>query len=300
MKRFATYLLIVILGTAALDGLNRVLIESAYAHLPNDSELKRTFSYATPCDAQFLILGASRGVYDYNTPMISDSLNVTCQSISMEGMSSISQYVSVKNAITCGKVKTILYDISISQLSDEWVENQMGTYYPFYWQNEDVRKIVDDMQGKKMKLLLSSSFIQYNSTLYDILYTGFVRKTEDKNGFIALPYTGIKFESVNPDVLASTMKINPIGVDYLQKTVDLCKGNGIRLIICDSPRAHYKNQSFDDFLSEFCQKNQIEFWNYSDYEPIVSDMRYFVDPVHINGKGADLFTKAIISRLKGE
>jgi len=298
MKKFVIYLLFVILGVAVLDVVNRLIVETAYANLPSDSELRRSFRYTTDCNAELLILGASRGVYDYNTVMMADSLKMSCQSISMEGMSVISQYISVKKAVAEGKTKVIIYDLSAGQLSDDWVENQTSTYYPFYWKNDDVRAFVDEQQGAKMKFLLASSFIQYNSTLYDILYTGYIRKTEDKNGYIALPYRGKEFKVNAEDNSDGQLEINPTGERYLQQIVDVCKNNSIRLILCDSPRAYSKRQVFDDYLVNFAKSNDIEFWNYSNYEPIMSDMRYFVDPVHINGPGADLFTKAIIKRLK--
>ena len=298
MKKFALYLLFVALGVAALDGVNRLMVETALAKLPQDSELKRSFRYTSDCDAELLVLGASRGVYDYNTKMMADSLHMTCQSISMEGMSVISQFISVKKAVAQGKTKIIIYDLSAGQLSDDWVENQTSSYYPFYWKNNDVRAFVDQQQGSKMKYLMASSFVQYNSMLYDILYTGYVRKTMDKNGYIALPYSGKPFHYERIDNSEPTLELNPTGERYLQQIVDVCKQNMIRLILCDSPRVQSEKQLFDDYLVDFAKKNQLEFWNYSDYEPIKSDMRYFVDPVHINGPAADLFTKAIIARLK--
>ena len=298
MKKFVLYILFVILGVMVLDGLNRLIVETAYAHLPADSHLRHTLRYAYDCDAELLIIGASRGVYDYNVPMIIDSLNMSCESISLEGMSVVSQYFSVKKAADHGKTKIIIYDLSSSQLSDDWVENQTSSYYPFYWKNDDVKSFVDAQQGNKMNLILSSSFVQYNSMLYDLLYFGYVLKSEDKNGYIALPYTGKPYVERNPINTDLTLEINPIGEFYLQQIVNVCKQHSIRLILCDSPRVHKQNQLFDNYLETFAAKNQIEFWNYSNYEPILSDMRYFVDPVHINGPAADIFTLSIINRLK--
>ena len=149
-----------------------------------------------------------------------------------------------------------------------------------------------------MKYLLLSSFVQYNSTLYDVVYFGYMKKTADKNGFVPLQYTGIPFKEDEPVDTMYTLKINPTGEVYLKKIINICKENSIRLILCDSPRVHSKNQAFDIYLAELAAKNQIEFWNYSDYKPISSDMRYFVDPVHINGPAADIFSREIIDRLK--
>jgi len=290
----------VVIGVAVLDIINRLAIEYAYSNLPEDSELKRTFRYTEDCDADLLILGASRGVYDYNTVMMSDSLHVKCQSISMEGMSVISQYISVKKAISGGKTKTIIYDLSSGQLSDDWVENQTSRYYPFYWKNNDVKTFVDEQQGTKMSYLMFSSFIQNNSMLFDIIYTGYIRKSDDKNGYIPLPYTGKKFNyKSKEDNADDTLYLNPTGERYLYKIINLCKSNGIRLILCDSPRLNYKKQIFDDYLEKVADKYQIEFWNYSDFPPIVSDNRFFKDHVHINSPGADLFTRDLINRLKG-
>ena len=298
MRKFAQYLIFVLIGVAILDVFNRICMSFAYYHLPADSELMREFKYISDSDAELLIIGASRGVYDYNAGMISDSLHVSCQIIAKEGMSVISQYISVKKAIEIGKVKTIIYDLSSSQLSDDWVENQTGTYYPFYWKNQDVMSFVEEQQGRWMKYLLLSSFVQYNSTLYDIVYFGYMKKTADKNGFVPLKYTGIPFQEDESVDTMYIIRINPTGEHYLKKIINICKENSIRLILCDSPRVHSKNQVFDIYLAELAAKNQIEFWNYSDYKPISSDMRYFVDPVHINGPAADIFTGAIIDRLR--
>ena len=59
MKKLAVYLLFVILGVAVLDVVNRLIVETAYANLPSDSELRRSFRYTTDCNAELLILGAS-------------------------------------------------------------------------------------------------------------------------------------------------------------------------------------------------------------------------------------------------
>lgn len=297
MKKFALYLLIVLLGVAVLDGLNRLAIETAYAHLPENSELMRNNWYIKSCDAELVILGASRGVYDYNAVMLEDSLKMSCHSISIEGLSVISQYFTLKKAIAGGKTKMVIFDISIAQLSDDWVEDQTSVYYPFYWKNEDVRAFINEQQGLKMSYLLKSSFIQYNSTMYDLLYTGFVRKSKDRNGYIALTYTGVPFE-YDPTDDSQRMQINSTAELYLQKIVDLCKENNIRLVICDGPRLGYINQSIDDYLKRITTKNQVEFLNFSNYPPIISDLRLFVDPVHVNERGADIFTRALIDSLK--
>ena len=58
------------------------------------------------------------------------------------------------------------------------------------------------------------------------------------------------------------------------------------------------NQSIDDYLKRITTKNQVEFLNFSNYPPIISDLRLFVDPVHVNERGADIFTRALIDSLK--
>lgn len=298
MKKYLIYLLILLAGVAVLDVLNRMVVQTALVHLPDNSELRRSFRYTEPCGAELLVLGASRGVYDYNTIMMADSLDVTCESIAMEGMSVISQFISIKKAVAGGKTNTVLYDLSQVQLSDDWVLSQMSRYYPFYWENEDVRSFIDEQQGKKMRCLLSSSFVQYNSMLFDILYTGYMRKADDNNGYIALEYTGEECVLDSTDNDVGPLILNPTGELYLQKIVDVCKENNVRLILCDAPRMKCSNQQFDNYLKAFAEKNQIEFWNYSDFEPILSDLRYFYDPIHINGPAADIFTKDLIDRLR--
>lgn len=298
MKIFVRYLILVLLGVTALDGLNRLFIETAYANLPEDSELRRSYRYISDCNAELVILGASRGVYDYNTVMLADSLHVTCQCLAIQGMSVVGQYVSVKKAIEGKKTKLIIYDLSNGQISDDWIENRTSCYYPFYWKNSEIKEFIEEQQGLKMRLLLCSSFIQYNSVLFDLFVSGYLTKSEDKNGYIALPYTGEAFEFSDKSEEVDTFVVNPIGERYLLRIINECKQNGIRLILCDSPRLNKSKYAFDRYIERISMKNQVEFWNYSDFEPILTDTRFFYDQAHINGLGADVFTKAIIDRLR--
>ena len=298
MKRFFVYLLVVFLLVCVLDIVNRFLCDFMYDRIPVNSELYREYNYVTnKKQADILILGASRGVYSYNVDMISDSLHMHCISASNEGMSIFHQYLNLLRACQNGSVSFVILDLSPAQLSTDWVRNKISVLYPFYWKDKNVREIVRETKGWYSDIILCSSFIQYNSTFIDYIHKGYFMPALDNDGYIPIEYTGKSFVFHKTDNDKTKIEVDTLGIKYLDKIVEYCKNKDIALVICNSPRLN-NVECFDTFLTDYTNRRHVPFWNYSKYAPVVMDNRLFVDPLHINCKGTDIFTEEIVRKIK--
>ena len=99
-----------------------------------------------------------------------------------------------------------------------------------------------------------------------------------------------------------TFAIDPAGVRLIEELIDLCKQNGIRLMLVYSPEYREmqpltKNRAeiFARFR-ELADRNGIPFWDFSNWE--YSDRtEFFRNSQHLNAEGAEKFSTDLAARL---
>lgn len=280
------------MGTILLDFMYRGWCYRTYIYPKPFSviEIENKY-YAISQPAEIAVLGASRASHHYVISQLEDSLHVRAYNWGYDGQSIINQYLCFLKALSNGELKLVILDLHNGQLSN-WVENRISSLYPYYWESDTIKNIIDEVKGREMKILLASSFIQYNSKLSNLITNSFIKKEHEK-GYVPLPYTG---EVLNRDSNANdvNIKFNPIGVKYLSRMVKICRDNDVRLVVCYSPML-YGSQKSTDAINNLCQSLGVEFWN---MEHEICNPLLFSDPDHLNEKGAILYTAKIAEKLK--
>lgn len=104
-------------------------------------------------------------------------------------------------------------------------------------------------------------------------------------------------ENALPDRDWTTRAKKNVSREYLQKIVDYCKDRNIRLILLRTPHHPSQVRLFEADLHQLLQKNLagVTFWDYADY-PFSDDC--FQDTLHLNHKGAEVFSDLLEQRLK--
>ena len=192
----------------------------------------------------------------------------------------------------------VILDIGNSQIGD-WVESHIAFLYPFYWENDTVKKLVDEVEGKNMSPFMLSSFVQYNSKINEIAKSH-KKKVEDQKGFVPLPYTGKPFvRDKEQETVVSAVKPNKvfssIGIKYLRTMASISKQMGIRFVACVSPILNSYERKQVTKTIKACAENGIECWDMKDY---IDDPYLFKDYTHLNSKGAEKFTEMLIERIR--
>ena len=297
MKKLAKYILIVILGLIVVDLVVRCIFTFTYSHVPKDAELRQRYKYELNDDStDVLIIGASRAMFCYKPSIIQDSLGMRVYDAGLDGVGVIGQYLSVKNALDNGALKVVIYDLGALQMSKRWNQDKISNYFPYYWVNDNVKEVVDDCKPHA-KWLLSSALYQYNSSWHDIIRTFLQKKTND-HGFEPLPYTGEKWEPSYWKEDDTPYSPEPLAVKYMDKIVELCKANNVKLIITMAPGLGSGFKSSALFLSHYCARNDVYFWDFTELEELNHDSKYFKDYNHINIEGVKVFTPILAHRLK--
>ncbi|WP_315814276.1 hypothetical protein [Paraflavitalea speifideaquila] len=61
----------------------------------------------------------------------------------------------------------------------------------------------------------------------------------------------------------------------------------------------YQRSRTLELAREICQRQRVEFWDYSQDTAIQQQKDQFADPAHLNDTGARHFSKRIAARIKG-
>lgn len=120
-------------------------------------------------------------------------------------------------------------------------------------------------------------------------YKGFSPPSADTIGLPFTPQKGVH------------APINEKGINYLRRTIELCKARNIELVIMYPPA--YKsfelelNPDFYSTAKRVCEEEGVTIKDYRDIE-IKNDHRFFRDQTHLNKAGADLFSLLVANDIK--
>ena len=300
MKKLLKYIGLVLLGVIVVDFVNRIIFDYTYSHVPKDAELRQRYKYQLndkPVD--LLVIGASRAMFNYVPSIMEDSLHLSVYNAGMDGEGVIGQYLSIKKALSNGKLKYVVYDLGDLQMTSKWNQDRISVYFPYYWKNKDVQEVVDNVMGKeKAYIMLSSSLYQYNSQIHDLVRC-FVQKKQNDKGYEGLPYTGVP---IKPGTWDKNKKYNAFVPDstcasYLDKIVNLCKQNNVKLFICMSPAVMFVKSS-QLYLEKYCKEHNVKYLDFVDCPETNKNLTLFRDDHHLNTKGTPIFTRVLCDSLK--
>lgn len=220
---------------------------------------------------------------------------------------------------TTKEEKTMAY-ISTSQYMKSLTNNiqyyfgsaQDGSYLDrlFVWRGDHVKSIQEAINNVNEKL--KPAYVNYPEPgQVDSLAT-------HKSGYIGKGFTKIdpsdpKEGTINYDKIGKATydsdnisDIQEKDVEYLKKINELCKTNNCELILLNTPAPAFsilgtKNYfEFDNEIAKISKELNIEYYNYNLIKPDLfkSQGDYFSDHEHLNGKGAEAFSKSLATFLK--
>jgi hypothetical protein len=281
------------------DLANRAFFTYIFANPPQHSKMRSDLSYVLNEEqSDILILGASTASHHYNTQMIMDSLGKTCYNAGQDGQPIYNQYLNLLRALQNGKVEAVILNLGHSQIKDPWMSERVYPLTPYYWKNDTVRNVVDDVSkcGVYSKYLYLSSFLQFNSQTHVVLEYIQSRYENQKHGYVPLPYTG-KPCTLRPSESEGQegFVIHDKALPYLLKIKSVCEENHTKLYIVLCPSLVYKSMhEYREFIKDFCHKHDISLFDYTDSKDFVKNPYLWKDLVHMNERGADAFTNVVI------
>lgn len=248
-------------------------------------------------NADILIVGSSRAVNHYDTSVINNKTNKKTYNIGMNGGGVSEQLFLLKNYLQNNKnPHTIIINLDSTSINEE----QMGgsfdlNKYERFFRHKNIFEIY------KAKRPLRAYIVKYIPFIYKNKYlkTFIVNKIKGKpfphnNGYIGISELG-KYDKKHDKKLVITSK--PESEDILKKIIKLSRTSSEHTIGIFSPQLDIYNTNEEDvieYLKEITNKSGICFYNYSDF---YKNKELFYDAMHLNHKGAEMFTKEILTPI---
>ncbi len=199
-------------------------------------------------------------------------------------------------------VNSMRYDRDSSAVSEAYNRLMIDN---MKWSKEKVDLINASMTEEESFLSYVFPILRYHSrfdelTSEDFEYL-FKNKTNTYNGFLinknVKPVTNLPTKRN----LAS-YEFDEECYYYLQKMADLCKENGIELVLIKAPSVYpYWYDEYDEQIEEFAEANDLDFYNFLDYVDEIG-IDYQTDTydggLHMNLDGATKLSKFFAGILK--
>ncbi len=296
LKVLIFFILIYVMDLATGTGLR---------HLYFSGRVGRYFDLTYAIDstkADIIVIGSSRAKNDYVAQNIEDSLHLSCYNAGYEGSLFLHQYAVLKCILRRYHPKIIIWDYwrGLEKNPEDYLE--LSTLLPYYKSHEDVRPIIN-LRGPYERYKLISKIYPYNST---VIYTlnkkiNFYKNTDKDDshkGFT--PLYGVWKDTVELLDKIVTPIDSVTQAAYLS-VINFCNYNHIKLFVVIAPHyALYKSTpNYDSIARALAIRNKVQFLDFSKDTTFIKPYNpYFSNRIHLNKKGAEVFTKKLISNIK--
>ena len=242
-------------------------------------------------DKDILIFGSSRAHYHYNSQIIEDKLNMSCFNYGEDGMGIIYFHGLYQIIRKFYKPKTIIYDIHTE--CDILKEDKTRFIAPLrpYFKDIGYNFFADIDPNDKYKNI--SYIYRYNSRFEDLLIG-----IRDSYQLQNMGYKAIDGIYINKPHRKEKENIDQLKLLYLEKFIQLCQSDGIKLFFVTSRRYEANPTFVHNPVLNLCNKYNIPYLNYYSNNEISNNSIYFADEYHLNRKGSTLYSKFIADTLK--
>ncbi len=248
-------------------------------------------------EADVLILGSSRANHSFDCRVLEDSLGVSCYNAGRDGQNMVYDAMVFFTYIERHVPKIVIIDIAGSMMDDSWFDSlkEMNCYYGLA---EPLDRIVDDNTKWIDKLKLKSSLYRYNNTWQWLLHAYRAKSEADKDGYRPMPVNvknPFKVSFVNEKKFQADERC----VDYLDRMRKACKEKNITLVLTYTPSLVVVDKGgVEDWVDIYANKNKLVFFDSGRDSIFYLHPELFYDMTHLNMKGASLYTKSFVEKLK--
>ena len=255
-------------------------------------------NYLKHPDTEILILGSSRAHHHYNSVLIGNQLKMKCYNAGMDGQSIYYSYLVGKKAINNSNVKLVILDVSPNIFADPLSEQKLKVLLPFRKEYPELLEILslhDKFAGIKSKFNLYN----YNSKLLVIL-----KGINDKGDSLNYGFTPLNdiSNSINIPISNNTFydQYDHNKIIYFEKLINQLSINNIKVAVVISPMyaIDYNSKSDTPIFQEICRKYQVSFFDFSMDSLFTGNKELFKDQLHLNGKGANIFSDKLSSLIR--
>lgn len=294
MKRLASIVIAVLLVFCVFDQILDCLCNYKLDCI-NSSKYKECYALVNTPSPDILVLGASNASHNFNSNIISDSLGLSVYNAAQDGQGMLYNKAIFDAIVAKHKPKYIILGLYYALLNGSFDQSIMQYSY-LYGRSPEMTDEINELIKPWERLRYWSAAYRFNSNFMWILSVDKNDTSKDSlNGFVPLPHGDgiIELEDVAID-----FKWGEKSHAALVHILKTCRDHDIQCVVCLTPQ--YRNNKSLVFNREMesCSKQYgavfIDFTNVPYYN---SHPELFKDVMHLNSKGADIFTHHFLGKL---
>lgn len=255
----------------------------------------------------WVILGSSRALNAVSSVQLAELSEKKVINIATSGSNFAENFIYLQQFLENGnKFKVLLLQADIYCLNSPTAYS-----HPFNEQNlihlfrkPDVQKVIRDyvnpIKFYLWKYIPYSRYMEYgfHYSLYKAIKGGYECEGAEWNKTMGYEELLEKAkETEQNDIKKKQFQVNEKDLEYLNKIVELCQANQIKVVLFCSPEyPSFVNQAQDttkllEFYYYFCQQHHLPAYIYLHQMEKWNDKSFFKDETHINAKGVAVFTQ---------
>lgn len=247
--------------------------------------------------AKVLVLGSSRAKHHYQTEVLAEFFQRDIYNMGVNGQGIEFSNAMLKTYLDQHDLDRLILDISPNVFIPAVNESKLMSLLPLIDIYPHFKGMFPD-SDPAVEIADYINLANYNSTLYDIVRDRVPGSVKDINGYEALNGFIVQTCDSIPYPPNPGDSINPRKWKFLQDLVSLCQERGVTLDIVISPI--YCRTADVELLANAIGnlEGDFQFYNYAYSTPLSGNRKLFKDFYHLNGEGAQTYTKLFVKNLK--
>jgi hypothetical protein len=297
-KLFINFLLVAAV-VAVLDLALGKLLQHFYFKEKSGLHYRTTYSMEKT-DADILIFGSSRANHHYVPEVFTDSLGWSFYNTGRDGNGIFYQAALLKSILKRYTPKLVILDYAGDFGKGRQVYDNLSSLLPYYASHPEIRQEVE-LRSPYEKVKLLSGIYPYNSQILTIAVGNLdlnKQRKPDNKGYVPLETEHPVKKEYFSSLVQQPVDSNKIW--SLREFVRVAKASGTQVVVIYSPLYQEHKRYWEiEICGAVCKEAGVPFWDYSRDAFFTQQPDLYYDPVHLNHKGALVFSKQVSSRLMG-
>ncbi len=300
-KKLFWNLMLLLLLVFCMDRLMGIVLKKFYYNEKQGYTFLTTYS-VNHAKEDLLILGSSRASHHYVSQMFEDSLGIKAFNIGRDAMDINYHTIMLKSVLSRYTPKIVILDISLIEfqdLEDQATKNLqlVSALLPYISDNPIITNELNQFNKPEVIKAKLSMLYRFNSLLVPIVQHNLKIGNVEQLGYEP------RYNTINYNVPPyEENRVRPIDskkFNRLKEIIDLCENKGVKLYFVISPNRNKFRHNTIELTKTTLRIYNYNVWDYSS-DPVFQTNAYFHDTIHLNHKGALLFSSMIIAKIRTE
>ncbi len=251
--------------------------------------------------ADMIVFGSSRANHHYHPEVFEKRLPFEYYNAGRDGSYNLYHFAVLKSILKRHKPKMVILEFGKEEFKKSQVGyDRLSALLPYYKTHPEIREILDHKSEAEPLKLAVSQIYPFNSSIFTIaIGNAAINKTRrgDIKGYVPLDKTWNEPMKTIQSVPA--YDVDTVSVWAYESFLKECKLASVPVYVVTSP--YFERSALMDTSMQLGKniagKYDVPFFDFSQDEKLISHPNFFADHLHLNDKGARIFSDFVIDRI---